>query len=353
MPALGAVIPRTIDEVTPAWLSGAAGLEVSDLEHTQIGQGIGVSSALYRVRLDGRGCPASVVVKLPALDEAAVFTSTILRMYIREVGFFGHLAAESPVRVPLSYHGQVDEATSSFVVVMEDLGDQRVVDQIQGMSIADAEQAVDELAAWHATWWGRAEDLVDRGLTVSLADPIYPAVLPLVFGEGWAKVTEAMDVPDAILAVGPRFSAAIPGLMLDLSNGPTTMIHGDYRADNMLFDADGRVSLLDFQLIGTGSAVYDLAYFVTQSLARDVAAEHERSLFERWIEQLRSCGVAAADLTGMWDGYRKAALFCLVYPIVASRGMDLDDPRQHALVACMNSRFERAVEELELADLLE
>ena len=33
---------------------------------------------------------------------------------------------------------------------------------------------------------------------------------------------------------------------------------------------------------GEGSASYDLAYFVTQSLAPDVAATHEAALFNRW-----------------------------------------------------------------------
>lgn len=352
MAAVESMIPQAIGDVTATWLRDVTGLDVRSFEHELIGQGIGVSSSVYRVHLTGSECPASVVVKLPALDDAALFTSTILRMYIREVGFFGQLAGASPVRVPASYHGAVDEETSRFVVVMEDLGAMRVVDQIEGMAIADAEHAVDELAAWHATWWGSAEPLADTGLTVRLDDPIYPAVLPMVFAEGWEKVTGALDLPDSILAVGPRFSTAIEGLLQDLSQGPTTLIHGDYRADNMLFDADGRVALLDFQLIGTGRGVYDLAYFVTQSLDAETARQHERSLFDRWVARLEEAGVSSRDLDGMWDGYRKAALFCLVYPIVASRGMDLDDPRQHELLACMSSRFGRAVDQLELAELL-
>lgn len=352
MATIEGTIPLSIGEVTPAWLTTATGLAVHAIEHEQIGQGIGVSSALYRVTVDGEGCPDSVVVKLPALDEAAVFTSTMLRMYIREVGFFGHLASESPVRVPASLHCSVDEETSQFVVVMEDLCGMRTVDQVQGMSIEDAEHAVDELAAWHATWWGRSEQLAEAGLTVHLRDPIYPAVLPMVFAEGWEKVTSSVDVPEPILAVGPRFADAIAPLLHDLGGAPTTMIHGDYRADNMLFDDEGRVALLDFQLIGTGAGVYDLAYFVTQSLSTDVAEAHERELFDRWIERLREGGVAEPDLAGAWDGYRKAALFCLVYPIVASRGMDLSDPRQHDLVSCMNDRFSRAVAQLDLVALL-
>ncbi len=349
-------IPGSIDEVTPGWLSEAISHDVTSIEVEQIGVGVGVSSALYRVGLTGPESsdrPETVVVKLPALDEAAVFTSTMLRMYIREVGFFDELASRSPIRVPERYHADVDPDTSRFVLVMEDMGANRTVDQLAGMDIADAERAVDALADWHATWWRGADGLAEAGLVVSLGDPIYPAVLPVVFGEGWTKVTTETDVLPSIVAVGPRFSDAIPGLLADLNREPRTLTHGDYRADNILFQPDGAPVLLDFQLIGSGSGAYDLAYFVTQSLDPDVASTHERALFERWTARLQSQGVPADDLSRMWDDYRTAALFCLVYPIVASRGMDLNDPRQHGLVECMSTRVGRAIDELGLAELLD
>ena len=74
----------------------------------------------------------------------------------------------------------------------------------------------------------------------------------------------------------------MPGLLDDLATEPTTMVHGDWRADNLLFEPDGSVAALDFQLIGTGRGTYDLAYFITQSLDRADAAAHERGLFDRW-----------------------------------------------------------------------
>jgi hypothetical protein len=271
-------------------------------------------------------------------------------MYIREVRFYDELAADSPIGTPRRLYAALDEESSKFVLVMEDMGALRMVDQLEGMALADAERAVDELAAWHATWWGKADDLTTKGLTVGLDDPIYPAVLPMVFAEGWEKVTTGMDVQPAILAVGPRYADALGWLLTDLSTAPKTLLHGDYRADNILFRPDGSVVLLDFQLIGTGSAAYDLAYFVTQSLDAAVASANERALFDRWIAGLHAAGVTDTDR--MWDDYRKAALFCLVYPIVASRGMDLADPRQRGLIDCMNSRLCRAIDELDLAGLL-
>ena len=348
-----ATIPETIDDVTPGWLRDVAGLPCKAATTTQIGVGIGVSSALYRVALEGEGCPSSVIVKLPALDEAAVFTSTMLRMYIREVAFFEQLAADVPVRVPALHHAEVDAESSRFVVVMEDMGGMRIVDQLEGMAVEDAEVAVDALAAWHATWWRGADHLSEEGVAVSLGDPVYPAVLPIVFAEGWEKVAAGMDVAPAMAAIGPRWTDAMPQLLQDLASQPATLCHGDYRADNILFDDAGAPVLLDFQLTGTGSGAYDLAYFITQSLMADVAEAHERRLFERYTDGLRAAGVAEEDLGDeLWLDYRKAALFCLVYPVVASRGMDLSDPRQLALLECMNARFTRAAEQLALDELL-
>ena len=112
------------------------------------------------------------------------------------------------------------------------------------------------------------------------------------------------------------------------------------------------MAAFDFQLIGTGSGAYDLAYFLTQSLEVDVASAHERALFDRWTAGLGPAACPRATSPGCGSDYRTAALFCLVYPIVASRGMDLDDPRQRDLVVCMLRRFDRAVRELDLAELL-
>ena len=345
-------MPTSIGEVTVGWLAEATGLAVEAVTIEQIGVGIGVSSAVYRARLSGPGCPDAVVVKLPSLDDAAVFTSTMLRMYLREAGFFSELAAQAPLRVPACYHASADQDTSQFVLVMEDLGGLRAVDQVVGMTVPDAERAVDGLAQWHATWWRQADELAEAGLTVSLGDEIYKAVLPIVFAEGWEKLGAELEIPAGIRAVGLRWVEAMPRLLDAMAEAPTTMIHGDYRADNLFFEADGSVAAVDFQLIGTGHAAYDLAYFVTQSLDPADASSHEQALFDRWIAGLAGAGVPAADRAGCWELYRVAALFCLVYPVVAWRGMDATDQRQRDLATVMLQRFERAVSELDLADLL-
>ena len=347
-----ATMPTTIDEVTLTWLAETTGWNLEAVTIERIGVGIGVSSAVYRVHLRGPGSPETVVVKLPALDAAAVFTSTMLRMYLRETRFFLELAHQTPIRVPRCHHAEIDAETSQFVLVMEDVGHLRAVDQVVGMGIPDAERAIDGLARWHATWWRQADELAGDGLTVSLGDEIYKAVLPLVFAEGWDKLMGEVEIPAAIQAVGPRWIDAMPRLLDGLADVPTTMVHGDFRADNLLFDGDGSVVALDFQLVGTGHGAYDLAYFVTQSITAADASDQEQALFGRWIAGLERAGVPRPDLSDSWEKYRAAALFCLAYPVVAWRGMDVTDPRQRDLATTMLERFDRAVTELDLVSLL-
>jgi aminoglycoside phosphotransferase (APT) family kinase protein len=346
------MIPTTIDQVTAEWVRHATGLAVTDIEYEIIGVGLGVSSSVYRLRLQGENVPETLVLKLQALDEAAVFTSSMLHMYEREVHFFDELATRSPIRVPKGYGAAVSDDGTHYYLFMEDMGGHRAVDQNLGMDLADAERAVDALAGWHAEFWGDAERYVESRAALSIGDDIYHGVLPLVFGEGWAKVQAEMEVHPTVAEVAPRWTEKLPDMLTALSTSPTTVLHGDYRADNIFFDDNNEVVLLDFQITGLGTPAYDLAYFITQSLLPDVAAANERTLFDRYIANVVAAGVPVEETERLWEDYRVAALFCLVYPIVASRGMDLSDPRQYALVDTMNVGCARAIDDLSLRDLL-
>ena len=78
----------------------------------QIGAGIGVSSALYRVQLTGSGLPEDGGREAARPRRGAVFTSTVLRMYLREAAFFSELAepgARSGAGVPPLHRRPRDE----------------------------------------------------------------------------------------------------------------------------------------------------------------------------------------------------------------------------------------------------
>ena len=154
------MIPKTIEEVTPAWLSEVLGCEVNGFELTQIGEGIGIMGEIYRVSgLAGSdsALPDSVVVKLPSSFEENRNQGVALGMFEAEVRFYNELAPAVPVGLPEIYRAEITPGTAEFVIVMEDLSRLEMAEQIGGMSAEQAMAAVKVLAAVHAVWWNRAK----------------------------------------------------------------------------------------------------------------------------------------------------------------------------------------------------
>ena len=75
-----------------------------------------------------------------------------------------------------------------------------------------------------------------------------------------------------------------------------SLMHGDYRLDNMLFDPDRtRVTVVDWQTLGVGLPARDLAYFLATSLR---PATHGRGRARNWSPPTtRSCCPTASTTT--------------------------------------------------------
>lgn len=98
--------------------------------------------------------------------------------------------------------------------------------------------------------------------------------------------------------------------------GPWTIVHGDYRADNLLFGGP-RVVVVDWQTVGVGPGAGDLSYLLGASLQPELRRIHERDLVARYAEGLRAHGVAVDD-DELWTGYRRSTFGGLIMAVVAS-----------------------------------
>ena len=97
---------------------------------------------------------------------------------------------------------------------------------------------------------------------------------------------------------------------------PWTVVHGDFRADNLLFGG-GRVVVVDWQTVGLGPGASDLSYLLGASLTPDARREHEGDLVDRYVDGLVAQGVAI-DRDGVWQQYRRYSFGGLIMAIVAS-----------------------------------
>ena len=65
-----------------------------------------------------------------------------------------------------------------------------------------------------------------------------------------------------------------------------SLMHGDYRLDNLMFHPDGTVAAVDWQTLGVGLAGRDLAYLIATSLEPDARREAEHAAIAAYHDRL-------------------------------------------------------------------
>jgi DUF971 family protein len=344
--------PRSISEVDATWLtrvlrtSGAIGeaTEVAGLAVEPFAVGAGLLSLLYRATLAyaGGAGPVTVIVKFPIDIPNQRGIADALGFYPREIRFYREVAPQSNLRTPIVHAAMMAADNTDFVVVMEDLSDRTTPDQRVGATWGQTLASIDAMAALHAQWHEHPElaNLVDT--FPPMLNPGYLHGLPPIFAAGWpnAQVHGADVLTPELVLFGDRYGEHLE-FMLTTSNSPATLVHGDWRLDNLFFDGDD-VTVIDFQISGLASGVYDLAYFVSQSIAREVRAGREDELIDRYVAQLAANGVER-DRDEIAHQFKVAVAQCFIYGVSSFPSYDELPPRSQELMKLLLGRSAQAI----------
>ncbi|MEY4392258.1 MAG: hypothetical protein RLZZ544_967, partial [Actinomycetota bacterium] len=167
-----------------------------------------------------------------------------------------------------------------------------------------------------------------------LANPTYNAVLPMLWTAGWPAVEEHAGhlIPESVREIGGIWAEKVPW-MLDNLMAPTTMCHGDWRADNLMFNG-AKPTVIDFQLIGTGSGMYDVGYFISQSITTEVRRGHDRELVNVYLDRIESHGITI-DRDEAWRQYLVCICFCVTYGVTTFGGYTEQNERGQTLLKDM------------------
>lgn len=342
--------PVDPSSVTAAWLSEVLCADVRECQLEQIGIGVGLLARLYRADLDAEpGVPRSLVVKLPLVHtEARSAVCEDLEFYLREVRFYQEIGLANPLRPARPYFAAFDETTHDFVLVLEDLGRLRLADQVAGCTAADAQTVIDAIARHHAHWW-ESQRLATLPWLKTFSTPPFPAGLAGNFDAAWPRFLEGVgaDLSPALRVFGERFPALVPWFWQELTRPPHTFLHGDLRLDQLFFAVeadDPPVTALDWQITSKGRGAYDVAYFLTQSLAPETRRSCERQLIERYAEGLAGHGIDYPR-DELWRDYRLTTAWCFAYPVIAAGRLDLANDRQLQLLHTMLDNAAQAIED--------
>lgn len=316
-----APIPTGMDDVTAEWLTAAlgpafAGATVTAVDKQQIGTGQIADSVRLSLTWDPPDAgPASLVAKVTSSSDASRQAAISTRTYEVEVGFYSELADRLPVRRPACYWTGFDMAAAAYGVVLEDLAPAQQGDQMRGCSVDEAALAIDELALLHGPLWGHPEQLegytwLSRGS--GTASPAIGSFLEMLLPGFLERYADRLtpEVLALIERVVPKLKDAPPAA------GPETVVHGDFRNDNLMFGGE-RVCVLDWQTVSVGHGVADVSYFLGGSLLPDDRRAHERALLERYCARLAEQDVTL-DLETCLADYRRFAFSGLNMAIIAS-----------------------------------
>jgi len=370
-------VPATTAEADAAFVTAAlreggvigSGTSVAEVEHETIGEGVGIVGQLARLQLryegQAAGAPGTVILKLPSQYPENRAVGDHFGFYEREGRFYDQLADKVPLRTARCYWNHVDPASGSFGLLLEDLGDRTMISQVAGVPGTRAAEAVRALARLHGAWWA-SPILEELTWMPRLDDPINLAA-GQQYRDAWplflARIGDAL--PPEALALGERVQHLFEDLLRDgTAEAPLTVCHGDFRADNLMFEDrsldEDAVALLDWQISYRGPAVTDLAYFLCQSLTVEERRAHEADLVRTWYDEVtaiarREQGLPLDDYPYdlAWRQYRRASLGTTVYPVTGMGAMDPANERGRELIQAMAVRSFTAALDLEAGDLLD
>jgi len=256
------------------------------------------------------------------------------------------MARTAAIRVPHALVAEIDLATDDFVVLFDDLGPARAVDQLDGCTLADAETALHEAAALHAPRWGDPALATIDWLAVKPAQltPMVDAVLPPIitmFKDRYRDVLEPEFValidrlPHALIV--SRTDAAMP----------RTVMHGDFRLDNMLFDVNGGaapIATMDWQTVTIGCGLTDVAYFLSAGISPDERRAHEAALVRGYHAELVRRGVRDYDWDRCWFDYRRNTLHGILMGVFSSMSVERTERGDRQFLKMTRGACEQALD---------
>ncbi|MGH9132492.1 MAG: phosphotransferase, partial [Ilumatobacteraceae bacterium] len=321
-----------------------------DVEQERIGNGMVADSLRLSLAWDrATSAPTSLVAKVPAQEETSRQAAAATRTYLLEAAFYRELAGTLAVCRPTCYHARYDPETGDYVVLLEDLAPAQPGDQIAGCTADLAAAVIPELAALHGPRWGDPALIeldwlgrpdADSAMAFEqLVDFLYPG-----FVERYAGRVE----PD-VAALAERFVGVLDRYLAHRP-APWTVVHGDFRLDNLMFGGD-RVAVLDWQTVRLGPAMSDVAYFIGSALQTDDRRATEEALVREYHTALLGAG---GDMTwdDCWRGYRRHGFDGLLMGIIASMLVSRTDRGDDMFMAMVN-RHGRQLLDLEAESLID
>lgn len=352
-------IRSTPESMDAAWLTqvmehagtagGATVTAVDFLGYIGTGQtGANGRFALTWDQPDGR--PNSIVTKFPSRDRQAALTAFGNGAYLKECTFYREVAPTLRVRTPRTYAVLYDATIPDFVIVMEDAVGCRQGDQLVGLTADQAAIAAAEAVGLHAPRWGDRSLYTVFGVDLDNLGVGLEMIYNMTLEPFLARLGPRLD--SDVIEVIRRF-AGLTKEWVTASSTPHTVVHMDYRPDNLLFGTEPGappVVVVDWQTSTAGAAMNDLAYLIGGGFLPEQRASVERDLVEHYRTRLVAEGIGY-DANTCWRDYRLGTLWGIALTVIATV-LAAETERGNDMLTAMAQRHGRHAIDLDALSLL-
>jgi aminoglycoside/choline kinase family phosphotransferase len=342
--------------ITPGWLTAV--LQAGDIDATVGGitteqVGTGQMGSCFRLRIDyetGTG-PDRLVAKLPASDPSTREAGAM--GYRCETSFYREIAHRLAVRVPRCYLAAANDDARSFTLLLEDLAPAQQGDQIMGCTVAQARDAAVNVAGLHAPTWGDAS-LYDLEWPIpAVTDSQSAEFVAAILGDATTAFVERHTLESATVGVLREFVDHYVAWAIGRPE-PFSLIHGDYRLDNLMFAPPGAgdpVVAVDWQVVTIGLPLRDVGFLVSTGLSVDDRRAAERDIVADYHRALVRLGVGGYDEERCWEDYRHG-LFQATMITVLGAYVSQRTERGDQMFAVMADRSATAITDLDAFSVL-
>ncbi len=308
------------DEITSSWLTEviqASGIDGEVASFVSESIGTGQVGENVRFTLSGsENLPKTIVGKFPSPDPVSRQAGIAQLTYVREVFFYQNIQDTVAIQTPKVFFTDVDNETHDFVIMMEDLAPGVQGDQLKGCDVEDGRLALTQLAHLHGPRWGdeslSANELLSNrnedseNLLKVFYDTVSPGFLARYNSRLTAEEKEMVSlVSDNLVAYANNY------------RGDATLIHIDYRLDNMMFGGPYPLTVVDWQSLALGCALNDTSYFLGTSLIEEDRQQHEEELVRAYYDELSTYDINLS-WEECWKYYRHHAPAGLIMAVIAS-----------------------------------
>jgi hypothetical protein len=253
-----------------------------------------------------QACGGAVAEVYPAFEYLTGFGDT----HRRELAVYASVARPATALLPRVWGTHADDATGSYLVLLEDLSDRELLNSVltpAHWTDAHLRAALRQLAAWHA------HHLVPASTAPPEAAPAtWPQLAPL-----WEALLDhaGRHCPELYSATRRQFLTQairdIPASWAALQSLPKTLVHNDLNPRNTCFrpGPDGQPQLVayDWELATYHVPQYDVVELLAFVLGPD--RYHLRAgYFEYYRQQLHAHTGRFADQAAFAEGTRLATL---------------------------------------------